>query len=180
MDLGHAMALGWRITLQCERRRAGMKSVRPCLGQQPLDMETLVASHGHSLDMSKLQGLVICPKCGSKNVALSFHAPTGTPAAEVGDPGHRRMLPARSGEWTLGQCSQPWIVVICDKCKRRGEYKRETLLAKYGPDFSMPSLHERIAADAGCGLARGAIEKRDLTVAFPCAIKYDIDTAMDG
>jgi hypothetical protein len=177
MILGRGMELGWRVSLQCERRRAGLKSVRACAGVQQLDMATLVASHGHMIEMADLQGLVVCPRCGSKNVALSFHAPTGGQTAEVGEPGRRQMRVARSGEVTLGTCPQPWIVVICDRCKRRGEYKHETLLAKYGPDFSMPSLHHHVAADAGCALARGAIDTPDNSRAFPCAIKYDVDTS---
>ena len=133
----------------------------------------MIALPGHLLECRELQGKVRCPKCGTAKVQISFHAPVPVDN-HPSDAGRRQMRPARSGEWTLGTCTEPWIVVLCEKCNRRGEYKRETLLARYGPDMSMPSLHQHIAADAGCGLARGAINKRDLTVPFLCGIKYDV------
>jgi hypothetical protein len=75
---------------------------------------------------------------------------------------------------TLGESDDPWIVFICDKCGRRGEYKRETLLAAFGPDIAMPSLLQPFAIKAGCVLAQMDTHKLYGAPA-ECKIHYDVE-----
>lgn len=46
---------------------------------------------------------------------------------------------------TLGECRREVIRLVCARCGRKGQYRRETLLAKYGPDVTMPDLRHKIA-----------------------------------
>jgi hypothetical protein len=46
---------------------------------------------------------------------------------------------------TLAECERPMIRLICDKCGRKGQYRKATLVGKYGPDVVMPDLLRKIA-----------------------------------
>ena len=46
---------------------------------------------------------------------------------------------------TLGEYSKPMVRVICSRCDRKGQYRKETLIAQYGPDVTMPDLLHLIA-----------------------------------
>ena len=68
-------------------------------------------------------------------------------------------------------------MVVCDRWNRRGEFKRETLLAKYGPDAQMTGLEAQIAADAGCADAARGLKDNEFGKLFPCAAHHGIDTS---
>ena len=46
---------------------------------------------------------------------------------------------------TLGQNPKSMVRVICSRCDRIGQYRKETLLALHGPDVTMPDLRHLIA-----------------------------------
>ena len=46
------------------------------------------------------------------------------------------------GAWTIG--SYP-LGDSCAKCGRRGQYRRASLLDRYGPDMTMPELRHVLA-----------------------------------
>ncbi len=54
-----------------------------------------------------------------------------------------------SGSLTLAQIAarQPVLEVRCTKCDRRGRYRTETLVERYGADFAGPDLRDRLSAD---------------------------------
>ena len=37
------------------------------------------------------------------------------------------------------------VRLVCDRCGRRGQYRKETLLARYGADIVLPHLLRQIA-----------------------------------
>jgi hypothetical protein len=43
-------------------------------------------------------------------------------------------------DWTL-----PMVRLACDRCGRRGQYWRDTLIEKYGMEIPMPDLRHLIA-----------------------------------
>ena len=43
-------------------------------------------------------------------------------------------------EWPLRM-----VRLACDNCDRRGQYRKETLIAKFGGDVLMPNLRHKIA-----------------------------------
>jgi hypothetical protein len=87
------------------------------------------------------------------------------------------MRPTRAGESTLGTSSVEWFVFACDKCGRRGEYRRETLIGQFGPATYVVGLPERVAIWRGCELAIIRETHHDLQKPQPCGIRYDIDLA---
>jgi hypothetical protein len=48
---------------------------------------------------------------------------------------------------TLAECERPMIRLTCDKCGRKGQLRKMTLVSKYGPDIVMPDLLSQ-----NCGL----------------------------
>ena len=80
--LGDAFAAGRRITARCAwGKREGMKSSRECHYTRELDLETLVWTRGPSVPLSSLDGRLMCPRCGSRRVAVLFQPPTASNAA---------------------------------------------------------------------------------------------------
>ena len=72
------------------------------------------------------------------------------------------MLPARRySSMTLGQYPKPMVQVICSRCDRKGQYRKETLLALYGADARMPDLLHLIAK---C--------ERHGDITNPCGVRY--------
>lgn len=57
------------------------------------------------------------------------------------------------------------VNVSCRKCDRRGRYRKQTLVAKYGGAIAMPDLRWEIAADCS-----RALKQRFGT--DPCGIVY--------
>lgn len=173
--LGEALEQGWVVGIQCERHRAGLQSKRPCLGIHRMHLPSLISAFGPYLKLDELRGKLRCYKCGTENVVLHIRSPEiKNPKAEEGEAGRRQMKP-NTGGWYLKQSRDPWFVIICPQCKRRGEFKRSTILAKYGPEMLVTQLHYHVAADAGCALARRGLDKPDLTVPFPCKVHFDIE-----
>jgi hypothetical protein len=37
---------------------------------------------------------------------------------------------------TLGQYPKSIVRLVCSRCDRKGQYRKETLLAQYGPDVT--------------------------------------------
>jgi hypothetical protein len=76
--LGEAWSLGWRVHMRCAKpTREGMKSVRECIFRCELDMETLVCTRGRAFPLARLAERLRCPRCGSRQVAVVYHAPSG-------------------------------------------------------------------------------------------------------
>jgi hypothetical protein len=46
---------------------------------------------------------------------------------------------------TLAQWPYGMVRLACDHCPRRGQYRKETLLARFGGDVKMPDLRHLIA-----------------------------------
>ena len=55
------------------------------------------------------------------------------------------------GALTLAEYPGDVIVLACERCDRRGQFRKERLIAEYGPDIGLPDLRIRLAAD--CPLA---------------------------
>ena len=53
--------------------------------------------------------------------------------------------PRRYSSMTLGKYPKPMVRVICSRCDRKGQYRKETLLALHGPDVTMADLRHLIA-----------------------------------
>ncbi len=74
--IGEAWRHGWRITARCAfGNRDGMKSIRPCSLSYDLDLRTLIWTRGVPFPLSEFGAGLNCPRCGSRRVALIFHAP---------------------------------------------------------------------------------------------------------
>jgi hypothetical protein len=43
------------------------------------------------------------------------------------------------GAWTLGEFPLPLVRVSCARCGRAGQYRKATLLQRYGPDMACRS-----------------------------------------
>ena len=39
----------------------------------------------------------------------------------------------------------PMIRLVCDKCGRKGQYRRQTLIDRFGPDTGMPEVLGELA-----------------------------------
>jgi len=58
------------------------------------------------------------------------------------------------------------IRFICDKCGRKGQCRKARLVAKYGPDVTMPDLLHKVAACPHWQPMRGG-----------CSVRYDLTQA---
>jgi hypothetical protein len=67
---------------------------------------------------------------------------------------------------TLAECERPMIRLICDKCGRKGQYRKATLVAKFGPDIVMPDLLHKVADCPHWNPMRGG-----------CSVRYDLTQA---
>jgi hypothetical protein len=67
---------------------------------------------------------------------------------------------------TLAECERPMIKFIFDKCGRRGQYRKATLVDKYGPDVLMPDLLRKVAGCSDHSTLRGG-----------CPVRYDLTPA---
>jgi hypothetical protein len=60
------------------------------------------------------------------------------------------------------------VRVVCSRCDRKGQYRKETLIALHGPEVTLPDLRHLIAkcprdgkhGDA-CGICYGDLLPRD-------------------
>ena len=46
---------------------------------------------------------------------------------------------------TLAQWPYPMVRLACDHCPREGQYRKDTLLARFGDDLKMPDVRHLIA-----------------------------------
>jgi hypothetical protein len=176
ISIWEAAKAGWKVSLRCDRRREGLKSVRPCAGERQVHLPTLIAAWGPEVDIAELQKRLQCPVCGSDRFSLQIVQPPGASAGKKDEERQpRKMRGARQGEHTLGQCSDPWIVMVCSKCDRRGEYRRERLIEEFGNTIGMPDLLAVFAHSRGCGLATPDPTRFDLARARECLIRYDVE-----
>ena len=67
---------------------------------------------------------------------------------------------------TLAECERLMIKPICDKCSRKGQYRKATLVAKFGPDVVMPDLLHKVADCPRWNPMRGG-----------CSVRYDLTQA---
>ena len=171
-----ARKAGWAVTLRCHRQREGLKSVKPCQGELKVHLSTLIAVLGPEVELGELQKRLGCPVCGTDRVEIRVLQPPATGAGiRDAEKPRRKMRVAQPGEGTLGKCREPWIVFTCALCNRRGEYRREHLIAEFGTEVDMPSLLAIFAHARGCGLAKPNPSKLDLAQARECKIVYDIE-----
>jgi hypothetical protein len=73
--VGEAFDAGWKLKVKCDRRRAGLKSVRSCPLVHELDLDSLIWTHGWRCPISWLNSHLRCPKCGSRHVLTFWVAP---------------------------------------------------------------------------------------------------------
>ena len=57
----------------------------------------------------------------------------------------------RNGAHTVSDLPPGLTEIECPKCGRRGRYKRETLVSRFGPDQTLPAM---LTAVAACRKAR--------------------------
>jgi hypothetical protein len=51
-----------------------------------------------------------------------------------------------TGSLTLAQYPDGIVRLTCDKCGRSGQYRKATLVARYGADARLPDVRQQIAA----------------------------------
>jgi hypothetical protein len=56
---------------------------------------------------------------------------------------------------TLAEWPYRMVRLACDQCPRRGQYRKETLIEKYGCDVLMPDVRHLIARKDAPGAACG-------------------------
>lgn len=161
-----AVAEGWSLKLKCERRRAGLKSARPCPMPSVLHLPTLLSALGPGVELDRLR--FRCPQCGSEAVSISWVRPPGAGLK-------RKMKPIDRREWLLGRYTGPRIVVACKRCRRRGDYLTATLLARFGPDTVMAEVARRVAEAGGCYHARAAMMGEEEAERGGCKAFLDVD-----
>lgn len=149
------------MRLHCERRHAGLKSAKPCSTPSDLDLPTLIAVFGVYLTADELKQRVMCPRCGSRQVRLQWHEGPKQPSAP------RQMQPIEVGQVVLADYQGDLVVIACAGCRRRGQYRVETLLAAFGPDALLTDLHRVIAAARGCSMASEQPER--------CRVRYEAE-----
>jgi predicted RNA-binding Zn-ribbon protein involved in translation (DUF1610 family) len=173
-----ARKAGWTVSLKCHRQREGLKSVRPCAGELKVHLSTLVSSLGPDVTLEELQKRLRCPACGTDRIEVQVsHPPRAEAGANDTKAPRRRMRQMKTGETNLGSSREPWVIFQCDKCGRRGEYKRATLIEEFGNTIDYPSLLETFAHARGCGLARPEAGPYDADRMWgrQCLIRYDVE-----
>jgi hypothetical protein len=67
------------------------------------------------------------------------------------------------GSYSLSETAarQKMVRLACDNCGRRGQYRIDRLLERYGPDIAMPDLRHELAQ---------CPHRRDMS--NPCQVKY--------
>jgi hypothetical protein len=49
------------------------------------------------------------------------------------------------GALTLRTCPLNLIRIVCHKCGRSGQYRRATLIDRFGPEMALPELRHQLA-----------------------------------
>ncbi len=74
--IGEAHDLGWKLRVYCRgSRREGLKSIRGCIAQVDVDLETLVWTRGRGFPVSRLDSRMKCIRCGSRHVSIALEPP---------------------------------------------------------------------------------------------------------
>ena len=82
--LGEAYRLGWQLSARCaQEKQHGMKRIPECIYRAKLDMQTLVWTRGPNFPISQLDSRRMCPRCGSRRVAVIYNVPTVPRAARA-------------------------------------------------------------------------------------------------
>jgi hypothetical protein len=68
-----------------------------------------------------------------------------------------------NGSLSLAEYPGAMVRLSCSKCDRSGQYRKASLIEKYGADISLPELLHRIAADC---------PKMDALGNDPCGAHY--------
>lgn len=68
----------------------------------------------------------------------------------------------RSGSHTLAEYPKPMVRLVCKLCDRKGQYRKETLIDRFGALIPLPDLLRLIAK----------CERRG-RVSIPCGVKYE-------
>jgi len=50
-----------------------------------------------------------------------------------------------NGSLQLWEYPAEMVRLSCEKCGRAGQYRKENLIERFGPDFRLPDLREKIA-----------------------------------
>ena len=78
--LAEAQQAGWRLILQCERSRQGLKSARPCVPSLfRIDGPSLIAALGHDYPLERLERSLHCPLCNTSHYSLHWVIPPTRP-----------------------------------------------------------------------------------------------------
>ncbi len=80
------------------------------------------------------------------------------------------MSPSRYTSIKLKDYPKPMVRLVCSRCDRKGQYRKETLIDLHGPDVTMPDLLHLIAkcerhgknGDV-CGIRYGDLIPRGMT-----------------
>jgi hypothetical protein len=67
----------------------------------------------------------------------------------------------RSGAYVVDDLPEGLTAIHCPKCRRMGRYRRETLLARFGPDMALPDVLVKLAH---------CTRRRDM--GDPCGVVY--------
>jgi hypothetical protein len=70
-------------------------------------------------------------------------------------------MPQGSDSLGATAAKQKMVRLVCHKCGRRGQYRIDRLLERYGPDIAMPDLRHELAQRR---------HRRDMS--NPCQVKY--------
>jgi len=73
----------------------------------------------------------------------------------------------RDGAYTLADCTEPTLELVCRKCGRSGRYNVARLIAEYGIDMKLPDLRHRLAKCPGTGPDQRPVSESD-----PCGVEY--------
>ena len=82
--LGEAYSLGWQVTVRCAAGKYERMRDRECHHSARLDMETLVWTRGRAFPLSRLNGVLKCTHCGSREVVVLYDVPSPARIASSG------------------------------------------------------------------------------------------------
>jgi hypothetical protein len=73
----------------------------------------------------------------------------------------------RHGAYTLADCTDPMLELVCAKCGRSGRFNVTRLIAEYGADKKLPDLRHVLAR---CPRTRP--DQRPVSDNDPCGVEY--------
>jgi hypothetical protein len=73
----------------------------------------------------------------------------------------------RDGAYTLGDCADPILKLVCRKCDRVGRYGVARLIAEHGADMQLPSLRHVLAK-----CPRTLANHRPRSESDPCGVEF--------